>query len=75
MAASVYYYVNGDYCYYTNEAKYDYEELPAMSESSSMPCFHKTIIIELFRNKFVLRPDSSYLFYGARNITFDNMDK
>ena len=69
--ANVYYKLNGDNCYYTNENKTGYTLRSDRSQISNA----KNIIIELYNDKFILPNDSSYLFYYAKNTSFNDIDK
>ena len=69
--AEVYYKIDGDNIYYTNENKTGYTLRTASSDVTT----NKTVIIELYNDKFVFPVDSSKLFWKANNETFNDMDK
>ena len=74
MAVNIYYKVDGDNLYYTNENKTGYTLLPERP-SSVIGSNGKNIIIELWDGKFRLREDSGSLFIYSLNTAFNDMDK
>ena len=70
--ANVYYKIDGDNCYYTNENKSGYTLRP---EGSQTIPGSKNVIIELYNNKFVFPGDARYLFMKATNTAFNDIDK
>ena len=74
MAVNIYYKIDGDNLYYTNENKTGYTLLP-WNTVSVIGSNGKNIIIELWGGKFRLREDSENLFFHALNTTFNDMDK
>ena len=73
---AVYYKIDGSNCYYTNENKSGYTELTrAISSSESSPAYNHNVVVELYDNKFILPAESNYLFSGATNTTFNDMNK
>lgn len=72
---TVYYKYDNDNCYYTNEQKSDYAVYSKDSwAGGNSPANGRYVTVELYNNKFVLPEDSSDLFLGAKNTTF-NADK
>ena len=75
--ADVYYRNDGNTVYYRNgqasgyKIRPNWDPLNVETQISS----GKTIIIELVNDKFILPYNSSYLFGGAANSTFNDMDK
>ena len=66
-----YFYDSEGNAYLTNEHKEGYSNF----EDGQWDPNSKNVIIELYRNRFVLPEDSYGLFYGATNTTFNDTDK
>ena len=69
--ADVYYKIDGNNCYFTNEQKTGY----TLHTAGDTVTENKYVTIELYNNKFVLPENSSYLFSYASNTTFNDIDK
>ena len=69
--ANVYYKIDGDNCYYTNENKSGY----TLRSPTNYISREKIVIIELYNDKFILPENSSHLFQTCNNITFNDMNK
>ena len=69
--ADVYYKLDRNNLYYTNESKSGYTLRPDNATLSTS----KYVIVELYNDKFELPANSAYLFIGATNTTFNDTDK
>lgn len=72
---SIYYKVIDDNCYYRSSDADGYTQLGNIANGEDSPSNGKNIIIELVDDKFYLQPNSSNIFYGATNTTFNDLDK
>ena len=70
--ANVYYKIDGDRVYYTNEHKSGYTLRDQYDHEITNSRY---VTVELYNDKFELPANSSYLFYCASNNTFNDTDK
>ena len=78
MASNIYYKIDGNNIYYSNQAKVGYD----LKEDNSKLSDGKNVIVKLNQNNQFIFPtgdgfpeNASYLFYGATNTSFSNIDK